>query len=81
MENDKARLNGAISLIIYLIDVLLVAIFTSCAIAGSTSTVTKVFIIETFVMVGIGFAMILRAGRYDDLERRCAKCRGKLGRR
>ena len=70
MENNKARLNGALSLIIYLINVLLVAVFTSCAIAGSTSIVTKTFIIEIFVMTAIGFVMILRAGRYDDLERR-----------
>ena len=62
-ENDKTRLSGAISLIIYLIDVLLVAIFTSCAIVGSTSIVTKVFIVEIFVMAVLGFAMILRAGR------------------
>lgn len=66
MEYEKARLNGALSLIIYLINVLLVAVFTSCAITGSTSIVTKTFIIETFVMAGIGFVLVMRAGKYDE---------------
>ena len=68
MENNKARLNGAVSLIIYLIDILLVTIFISCLIAGSSSAVTKVFVIETFAMAGIGFGLVMRAGKYIDEE-------------
>ncbi len=66
MEYNKARLNGAVSLIIYLIDVLLVAIFISCILTGNSSAVTKVFMIETFVMAGIGFVLVMRAGKYID---------------
>lgn len=66
MENDKDRLSGAVSLIIYLIDVLLMAIFISCLITGNSSTVTKLFIIETFVMAAIGFVLVMRAGKYDE---------------
>lgn len=68
MKYNKARLSGAVSLIIYLIDVLLVAIFISCLITGNSSAVTKLFIIETFVMAGIGFVLVMRAGRYIDEE-------------
>lgn len=70
MKYNKARLSGAVSLIIYLIDVLLVTIFISCLIAGASSAVTKVFVIETFAMAVIGFVMIMRAGRYTDEESR-----------
>lgn len=68
MKYNKSRLSGAVSLIIYLIDVLLVTIFISCLITGNSSTVTKVFIIETFVMAGIGFVLVMRAGKYIDEE-------------
>jgi hypothetical protein len=68
MEYEKARLNGAVSLIIYLIDVLLVTAFISCLITGNSSAVTKVFMIETFVMAAIGFVLVMRAGKYIDEE-------------
>lgn len=68
MENDKVRLDGAVSLIIFLIDVLLVTDFVSSIITGNSSTVTKVFIIETFVMALIGFVMIMRSGKYEEDE-------------
>lgn len=66
MEYEKARLNGAVSLIIYLIDVLLVTAFVSCIVTGRSSAVTKVFMIETFVMAAIGFVLVMRAGKYDE---------------
>ena len=68
MKYNKARLSGAVSLIIYLIDVLLVTIFISCIVTGRSSAVTKVFMIETFVMAAIGFVLVMRAGRYIDEE-------------
>lgn len=68
MEIKKARLNGMVSMIIYLIDVLLVTIFISCLITGNSSTVTKVFIIEIFVMAAIGFVLVMRADKYIDEE-------------
>lgn len=68
MEFEKARLNGAVSLIIYLIDVLLVMIFVSCIVTGRSSAVTKVFMIETFVIAAIGFVLVMRAGKYIDEE-------------
>lgn len=67
MEFEKARLDGAVSLIIALIDVLLVTAFISRIVTGS-SAVTKVFIIETFVMAAIGFVLVMRAGKYIDNE-------------
>ena len=63
-ETNKARLNGAVSLIIYLIDVLLVTIFISGIITGGSSVITKVFMAEALVMAGIGFVLVMRAGRY-----------------
>lgn len=63
MKDNKERLDGAVSLIIYLIDVLLVTICISALITGRSSAVTKVFMIETFVMAGIGFVLVMRAGR------------------
>ena len=68
MENNKARLNGAVSLIIYLIDVLLVTIFISCIVAGKASAVTQVFFAETVIMAAIGFILVMRAGKYTDEE-------------
>lgn len=68
MEFNKARLNGMVSLLIYLIDALLVTAFVSCIVTGRSSAVTKVFMIETFVMAGIGFVLVMRAGKYIDEE-------------